>query len=238
VGKQVADYLYRHEQAERLTQSRQFDTFNKLTTFIMHDLKNLIAQQALVVANASKHKDNPVFIDDAIKTIDNSVSRMNHLLKKLQRNQPEEIVDTSMRQLIVNACQHCSNNLPVPTLTLPESDLTVRADIDRLTMSITHLIKNAQEATAADGHVIITVTTDGKTACIEIEDNGSGMDEKFIRERLFKPFETTKRGKGMGVGAYQAREYITSLKGTFAVTSTPGAGTKFVLTLPGITDSG
>jgi putative PEP-CTERM system histidine kinase len=233
VGRQVADYLYRNQQAEQLTESRQFDTFNKLTAFVMHDLKNLIAQQALVVENAAKYKDNPAFVDDAIKTIDNSVSRMNTLLKKLQRNQPEEIASLSLRRLISDACQQCLKGSPIPALTLPDDDLIVSADNHRLSMAIVHLITNAQEATPASGYVNVTMTIDNKIATIEIEDNGLGMDKKFISERLFKPFDTTKSGKGMGIGAYQAREYINNLNGTFSVTSTPKVGTKFVITLPG-----
>jgi signal transduction histidine kinase len=58
------------------------------------------------------------------------------------------------------------------------------------------------------------------------------MDEDFIRERLFRPFFTTKASKGMGIGAYQAREYVRSLGGTLAVASTPGEGTRFTLRLP------
>ncbi|MGB5324243.1 MAG: hypothetical protein WBN40_02305, partial [Pseudomonadales bacterium] len=81
-GKQLASYILRQQSAEQLAESKQFDTYNKLTAFIMHDLKNLIAQQALVVENAKKHKENPAFVEDAIKTIDNSVERMNHLLKR------------------------------------------------------------------------------------------------------------------------------------------------------------
>ena len=56
----------------------------------MHDLKNLIAQQGLVVENSAKHKENPAFVEDAIKTIENSVNRMSNLLRKLQRKGPSE----------------------------------------------------------------------------------------------------------------------------------------------------
>ena len=84
VGRQLASYIVRQKSAEQLAEAKQFDTYNRLTAFIMHDLKNLIAQQALVVANANKHKENPAFVEDAIHTISNSVDRMNHLLKRLQ----------------------------------------------------------------------------------------------------------------------------------------------------------
>ena len=104
-------------------------------------------------------------------------------------------------------------------------------------MAIVHLIVNAQEATPGSGYVNVTMTIRENTATIEIEDNGSGMDKAFIVERLFKPFDTTKSGKGMGIGVYQAREYINNLKGTFTVISTPGKGTKFTITLPGASHS-
>jgi signal transduction histidine kinase len=58
------------------------------------------------------------------------------------------------------------------------------------------------------------------------------MDEDFIRDRLFKPFFSTKASKGMGVGAYQAREYVRSLGGAVNVDSTPGEGTTFTIRLP------
>jgi signal transduction histidine kinase len=58
------------------------------------------------------------------------------------------------------------------------------------------------------------------------------MSERFIREQLFKPFESTKGADGMGIGAYQAREYVRELKGEIDYQSTPGAGTKVTISLP------
>lgn len=72
----------------------------------------------------------------------------------------------------------------------------------------------------------------GESAVIEIEDDGAGMDADFIRNRLFQPFFTTKASKGMGIGAYQAREYVRSLGGTLDVDSTPGRGSVFAIRLP------
>lgn len=234
VGRQIANYLERHKQAEQLAESRQFDAFNKLAAFIMHDLKNLIAQQALVVQNAAKHKDNPAFIEDAINTIDNSVRRMNDLLKKLQRNEPEEIRNLSIKDVVIESVKKCQDGKPVPTFRTGENDGKINADQDRLVMTLTHLIKNAQDATPHNGFIDVTLSIEDKVAIINIEDNGSGMDEDFIRNRLFKPFDTTKTGKGMGIGVYQTREYITSLGGTLEVTSAPEEGSTFTITLPAI----
>lgn len=232
VGRQVASYLDRHEAAEQLAESRQFEAFNKLTAFIMHDLKNLIAQQALVVENAARHRDNPAFFEDAIRTIDNSVGRMSNLLRKLQQNEPSELRSLELHRVLMEAIKKCKQQRPVPSLRLENTDLRVNADQDRLIMTLTHIIKNAQEATDKNGFVDVTLRKDGNDAIIAVEDNGVGMDQDFIKNQLFRPFVTTKSGKGMGIGVYQTREFISSLGGAVSVQSAVGEGTTFTITLP------
>jgi len=232
VGRQVTSYLERHKQAQQLTESSQFDTFHRLSAFIMHDLKNLIAQQALVVENAAKHKDNPAFIEDAINTIDNSVSRMSGLLAKLQRNKPSEVRAISLKDTLLQASRECQTKKPIPTLRLSENDGTINADQDRLVMGISHLISNAQDSTDSSGFIDLSLKISDEMAILSIEDSGCGMDEDFIQNRLFKPFDSTKSGKGMGIGVYQAKEVITELRGTLDVSSTPGEGTTFTIKLP------
>jgi len=67
---------------------------------------------------------------------------------------------------------------------------------------------------------------------IEVADSGAGMSAEFVRDRLFRPFDSTKGPKGMGIGAYQVRDYVRSIRGDVAVSSSPGAGTVFSLSLP------
>lgn len=236
VGRQVASYLSRHEAAEMLAQSKQFEAYNKLTAFIMHDLKNLIAQQALVVENANKHKQNPAFIEDAINTIDNSVKRMSNLLKKLQQKQPSSSITFDINKILIDAVKKCQSKNPRPSLRLNDASMMVTTDQDHLEMIFTHIIKNAQEATDPSGFVDVTVYEKHGNAVIEVEDNGEGMDSDFIKNRLFRPFDTTKSGKGMGIGVYQTREFIRSLGGDVAVHSTPKVGTVFKITIPLATD--
>ena len=57
------------------------------------------------------------------------------------------------------------------------------------------------------------------------------MSEEFLRERLFKPFETTK-ADGMGIGVFEMREYIHALGGDVQVESTEMTGTRFRISLP------
>jgi len=232
MGRQIASYLKRHQQAEQIAEGRQFDTYNKLVAFIIHDLNNLIAQQALVVRNAEKHKGNPDFIEDAISTISNSVDRMNNLLKKLRRDDSDLVKRLSISEVVIQAIHECQRNSPKLSHKLQATKATLNADQVRLVMTITHFIKNAQEATPDNGSVHISLQEKNGWAIITIDDTGAGMDWDFIHNRLFKPFETTKSGKGMGIGVYLSREYISELNGTLNVVSEPGEGTTVTLCLP------
>jgi len=111
---------------------------------------------------------------------------------------------------------------------LPE----VAADPGRLTVVIEHLVQNAQEATDAGGQVTIRARAEGGCGVVEVCDTGCGMDEGFVRDRLCKPFDTTKGNAGMGVGVYESREFVHSVGGRMEVSSEPGVGSRFVLWLP------
>ena len=99
-------------------------------------------------------------------------------------------------------------------------------------MVAAHLIRNAQEATGSDGAVAIRAVREGGYGVITIEDDGCGMDPEFIRTRLFRPFDSTKGSKGMGIGAYQARTFVVDSGGTLDVASEPGRGTCITIRLP------
>ncbi|WP_096085376.1 XrtA/PEP-CTERM system histidine kinase PrsK [Agaribacterium haliotis] len=232
VSRQLANYLARHEQSEMLARARQFEAFNKLSAFVMHDLKNLIAQQSLVVKNAEKHKDNPAFVEDAINTIKNSVERMNSLLQKLKQNELEDSKAVQLKDILHEAVRRCYKSQPVPSLGQVSDELMIKADVDALVMVFTHLIHNAQDATPNSGFIDLFCEQDDNEVKVIIDDNGEGMSQEFIRSKLFQPFESTKAGQGMGVGVFQAKEYIESLGGRIDVESSPGQGSRFTLSIP------
>ena len=97
---------------------------------------------------------------------------------------------------------------------------------------LNHLIQNAQEATAIDGWIKVIISQDKFALRIGVLDNGVGMSEEFINNRLFKPFDTTKGNAGMGIGAYEAKQYIESQGGSLQVTSIEQEGSIFQIILP------
>ena len=233
VGRHVATHIDQAESDRRLAESSQFGTYNRLTAFLMHDLNNLIAQQSLVVKNAEKHRHNPEFVDDAIDTIANSVSRMRRLMAQLSSAREEaEMRPVDLGMVVRKAQERCEPRLPHPEVQYDGDELTIRADPERLTTVFEHLIRNAQDATNDEGRISVRVSNDGSVATVCIEDNGCGMSPEFIRERLFRPFDSTKGSQSMGIGAYQVREYVRQLGGQLDVTSTPGEGTRFDIRLP------
>jgi signal transduction histidine kinase len=95
-----------------------------------------------------------------------------------------------------------------------------------------HVVRNAQDATPDDGQIIVRLFKQNDLAVIEVQDNGCGMDERFIQERLFKPFDSTKGQAGMGIGAHETRAFIKAMGGDVDVISRLGEGTTFRLTIP------
>ena len=236
--QQAASYLVLLEANEALAQAQQFEAFNRLSAFVVHDLKNLIAQLDLVVKNSAKHKNNPAFMEDAIGTVGHAVNKMNRLLKQLRKGRfeagGERIVDLNeaLKEVVVEQ----SGFSPEPTLESMVQSAKIVADYDRFVSVIGHLVRNAQEATTPEGQVTVKLNKTAGVATIEIVDDGSGMDAAFIKNRLFRPFETTKGNAGMGIGVYESREFIRSLGGKIWVESRVNVGTTFTVELPNMMD--
>ncbi|WP_297479933.1 XrtA/PEP-CTERM system histidine kinase PrsK [Ferrovum sp.] len=230
-GHQLANSLAQQQASEALLVARQFESFHRMSAFIVHDLKNLIAQLSLLLENAEKHKNNPEFQEDVLFTIDNSVTKMNQLLLRLRgASTGQEQHSLDLHQRVRAALLSKSKFKPVPSLTVRQN-ARIRADPERLERVIGHIIQNACEATPYDGHVEILLDSTPTEAILEIRDSGKGMEEDFVKERLFRPFDSTKTS-GMGIGAYECRTYVEELGGSVTVSSTVGKGTLFRLSFP------
>lgn len=231
-GNQAASYLAQHEAANELLVARQFESFNRMSTFVVHDLKNLVSQLSLLLSNAEKHKKNPDFQRDMIETVYLSVQKMKRLLEKLSSgDSPEKAAPLFIAGLLQETVKSKSIVEPRPVLEILDSSLVVYANSARLERVMGHLIQNAIEATSRNGQVRVRLRGEKGLVIVEIKDTGHGMSEEFIRERLFKPFETTKSA-GMGIGVFESREYVSELGGKLEVTSSESDGTIFRVILP------
>ncbi len=234
-ARQVAAFLEQLNASKALAEARQFENFNKVSTYVVHDIKNLVAQLSLISSNAEKHKDNPLFMEDVFKTINNSVTKMNKMMEVLsgkgEASKSSRVNIISVLEELVHHRQ-IAGGKPVPILGCEATSFFVKADKNQLLAILGHLVQNAQDATDDDGRITISQKRSTDGVVIEIEDTGSGMSEDFIKNNLFKPFKTTKGSKGMGIGVYEAREIILAIGGQIEVSSKVGVGTCFRLTIP------
>ncbi len=238
VGRQAASYLAEQQSARALAESQQFDQFNRRFAFVLHDIKNLVSQLSLLVQNFEKHKDNPAFQEDVLQTVRESVEKMNGLLVRLHQSGKEAVatVPVDLRSLMQSIFEANRERSPELRFEPAVDRISVVADRGRLEAVISHLIDNAFEAVDVDGCVTLRLGVRGRDAVIEVEDSGTGMDEAFIRNELFRPFRSTKSG-GFGLGTFESREFVQECGGRMEVLSEPGHGTTFSISLPALPPS-
>jgi len=231
-GRQAASYFARMQATEALLEARKFDAFNRMSAFVVHDLKNLVAQMSLMLRNAERHKDNPEFQADMLDTVRHVEGKMRGLMAQLMEktpiNQPRAVM---LKPLLQHIVQSKRMFRPPPSFSDGAPDVAVLAHAERLERILGHIVQNALDATLEHGSVSVELSQERNQACITVRDTGSGMSPAFIRDQLFKPFQTTK-ASGMGIGAYEVQQYVQELGGRLDVHSEVGAGTRFDVRLP------
>jgi len=234
LGEQAASATATVQLSERLAQARAFEAFNRLSSFIIHDLKNSVSALSMLTQNAPKHFDDPQFRVGAFGTLTRTVERMQKLVRRLSTRQPATELEFESLPLDELARDTVASMSMGPALHLElalDSVPSVRGDSDAIQRVIQNLITNAVEATDGVGTVTLRVCRqDGMVACA-VTDTGCGMTEEFVRTSLFVPFQTTKKG-GWGIGLYQSREIMTAHAGRIEVSSREGHGTTVTLLFP------
>lgn len=231
-SRQAASYLGQIRATEALLEARKFDAFNRMSAFVVHDLKNLVAQLSLMLRNAQRHRDNPAFQADMLSTVEHVVSRMNALMLQLRAGaEPvEKPHQVDLSSIVQRVCASKAG-ARVEIALEPSAPLLTLGHEDRLEHVIGHLLQNAIDASEPPARVSVRVESNAEHGSIIVADTGVGMNEAFVRERLFKPFQTTKPS-GMGIGVYESAQYIAGLGGDILVDSRPGEGTVVRVRLP------
>jgi putative PEP-CTERM system histidine kinase len=231
-GRQVASYLAMNQANDALLEARKFDAFNRMSAFVVHDLKNLVAQLQLLLRNAERHRDNPDFQRDMLRTVEHAVARMSHLMAQLRAGAtPIESPQAVDLATIARRVQSARPRGSEPVELELDLGVYVIGHQERLERVVGHLVQNSLDAVRDNPRVRIRVFRSDGNGVVEVEDNGVGMSSEFVRERLFRPFQTTKE-MGMGIGAYESMQYVSTLGGRISVDSRPGQGTVVRVSLP------
>lgn len=232
-GRQLASYLAEHAVQSALAEASRFDDFHRRIAFVMHDIKNLASQLSLLARNAELHADNPDFRADMLVTLRNSADKLNNLLARLSRyvsgGGAERLVAVDAGSVLKQVAAQFREQYPV--MLAECQDCVVSANQESLEQVLVHLVQNGIDASENDVPVLLGVFVDGLHACIEVVDSGCGMSREFVRNRLFKPFVSSKQG-GFGIGAFEARELVRAMRGRLEVDSREGLGSRFTVRLP------
>jgi putative PEP-CTERM system histidine kinase len=221
--------------SERVSEIKEMEALQVMSAFFMHDLKNLGARLSLVSQNLPVHHGNPEFRSDAIRTISQSVDKVgtlcNRLLmlsQKLEIHSAEGDINELVRKTLAGLDGHfrvsVERNLPA----MPP----VPIDGEQLGKVLENLLLNANEAVGEGGYIRVATSFHDGWAEISVSDDGCGMTREFIENRLFRPFQTTKK-KGMGIGLFHSKTIVEAHGGRLEVKSNEGVGSVFRVILPG-----
>ena len=231
-GRQAASVLSQVRLAEALVEAQQFSAFNRMSAFVVHDLKNLVSQLSLMLRNAERHAANPEFQKDMRETIEHVVYRMQRLLQQLRSGtEPVENAAPVDLAAILDAIRAHWSRQGRQLAVVVSGDLWTLGHQDRLERVVGHLVQNGFDAMGGSGEVLVRASREGGQLLLEVRDSGQGMTPEFIRDELFRPFRSTK-STGMGIGAYESQQYIREIGGTIDVESRLGQGTCFRVRLP------
>ena len=231
-ARQIGSFLAQIRSSEALLEAKKFDAFNKMSSFVVHDLKNLVAQMSLLLKNSERHRENPRFQEDMLSTVEHVTERMNKLLLQLSTgSRGTENLRTLNLSTLARRVAEAKTGQSVSIRVETSGDVMALGHEQRFERVLGHLVQNAIDASRDGGAIVVRVSTRDRSALVQVTDNGCGMSEDFVREKFFRPFQTTKQA-GMGIGAYETAQYVKELGGTIEVNSRPGTGTEIKIIIP------
>jgi signal transduction histidine kinase len=228
-------------QIAREEESRQFQTFARMSAMLTHDLKNSIEALSLIVGNMEQHFDNAAFRVDVMKSLTSATDKLKAIVARLTRPltslsgehpRPKSVDLIPIVKRVAAVTAEPLREKHIIEMKLP-TNLFAYVDPERIENVIENLIINALEAMSdRSGKLTIEAgVTERGAAMFSVSDTGPGMSKTFIDSRLFRPFSTTKKN-GIGLGLYTCRETVDVSAGVIEVESVEGAGTTFRVVLP------
>ena len=229
IAKQGASALLNLRLSDQLACSRELAAIGKVSTFVMHDLKNLVSTVSLLLENAQENVTVPAFQNDLLMSLGNTVIKMKTIISRL-KHLPEKNALQLMPVDLLQMAHDTAAMVNGRTLEVTGTSVIAEADREELQKVALNLMLNAVEATHGSAPVRVEVGEDG-SPFIRVKDEGCGIPESFMRHVLFKPFTSTKK-MGMGIGLYQSRQIIEAHGGRIEVESSIDHGSAFTVWLP------
>ena len=234
IGDQITSVLLNLRLASEVARAKELEAFRTMSAFFVHDLKNTAASLNLMLNNLRAHFDDPAFRQDALRSVGNTARRIDDMIARLTalRQRPDcSRVDADLNQIVSEALDRV-NPLPNIELTREFQPLPpILADREQIQSVVTNLVLNARDALASGGRIQVRTEHRGGRAVLSVQDNGCGMSQAFVKDSLFRPFQSTKK-KGLGIGLFQCRAIVQAHGGGMHVETEVGRGTTFLASFP------
>ena len=234
IADQMTSLLLNLRLANELARSREMEAFRTMSAFFVHDLKNAAASLNLMLKNLPVHFDDPAFREDALRGIGNTARRIDEMIGRLTalRQRPDfKPVETDLNQIVSEALDRL-DGMPHVELTKELQPLPrVLADREQIQSVVTNLLLNARDALGPGGRIRVRTEDLGDSIVLSVADNGCGMSAAFLKDSLFRPFQSTKKN-GLGIGMFQSRMIVEAHRGAIRVESETGKGSTFRVSLP------
>src|SRR5438477_944831 len=234
IGDQVGVSLLNLRLTKKIMLGKELEAFQTMSAFFIHDLKNTASTLNLMLQNLPVHFDDPAFRKDALQGVSKTAGRINQLIERLSalRHKLElKPTECDLNQLVSEALETLNGVSEVELVKELTPLPKLHADREQLQSVIVNVLLNARDAVGPKGQVTVRTAHHDGWAALSVVDNGCGMSSGFLRDSLFRPFQTTKK-KGLGIGMFQSKMIVEAHRGTIQVQSEPGIGTTFRIMLP------
>ena len=234
IADQVTSVLLNLRLSNEVARSRELEAFRTMSAFFVHDLKNAASSLNLMLKNLPVHFDDLAFREDALRGIGNTARRIDELIGRLttlRQRSDFKPVEADLNQLVSEVLEKL-DGMPNVGMTKDLQPLPrLLADREQIQSVVTNLMLNARDALGPGGRISIRTEDVGGSVVLTVADNGCGMSPEFLRDSLFRPFQTTKK-KGLGIGMFQSRMIVEGHGGSIQVESEAGKGSTFRVSLP------
>ena len=227
---------------DQLVQSKKLSSIGTLTAGVAHQLNNPlnnISTSCQIAIDELAGGDRAI-LERMLANIEQETLRARDVVKGLlgfARAREVSLRPANLGELVQRTIRLVQSQVPAGievTVDIPH-DLIVPMDSQRIQEALLNLVINAGQAIVGPGRINIRARHDEERGGVEltVSDTGPGIPEE-IQGQLFDPFFTTKEeGQGTGLGLSVVYGIIQQHHGNIGVVSEPGAGTAFVIFLPG-----
>lgn len=212
-------------------------------TMIAHEIRTPVS---LIIGPLEKIMQSthiPINERQELEIIDRNSQRLLYLVNQLldfrkveQKEIRMKFTSQSIKELMQAVCERFSPTLQQNgvsfSVTYPDEHFHADVDKEALTKVLSNLLTNANKYTQSMIEVRFQEHPERQTFSIEVKDNGKGMNEEELK-KIFKPFYQASENKpGTGIGLSIVKGIVEAHHGQVNVTSQPGKGSSFIITLP------